>query len=439
MDLGFETIGNACIICHDQGPLLACDPWIKGSAYFGSWSLSHTVPDQQLEAIKSAKFIWLSHGHPDHLSPDSLELLRGKPILIGDHYGGRIAQGLRDDGWEVRVLETGVWTPLSERVRVMCVPDYSQDSMLLIDFDGKLLIDANDAADRGVGDKLRAEVARFDETFLACLTGYGDADMINVFHEDGTRVAPEAAKKTPVGPQILEILGAYGIRTFVPSSSMHKYQRADSVWTNEFKTPPSDHALGFESDVHAILPPFVRFDLKADQYTEINPDPKPDLALPPEDFGDNWSDELEPAEVEEATNYFRRFTHLEKHLGFVNLRVGGKDNFIDIARDKFETGITFETPRASLMTCVKYGVFDDLLIGNFTKATFHGPWERTGAGAFYPHFTPFVTKYGDNGGAYTPEELKAYYRFYADKGFSGPGPVPLTQEAWASLEEYGKA
>ena len=36
MDLGFETIGNACLIAHDRGPVVATDPWLSGTAYFGS-------------------------------------------------------------------------------------------------------------------------------------------------------------------------------------------------------------------------------------------------------------------------------------------------------------------------------------------------------------------------------------------------------------------
>ncbi|HLQ37112.1 MAG TPA: MBL fold metallo-hydrolase, partial [Planctomycetota bacterium] len=89
MDLGFETIGNACIICHDRGPVLATDPWLFGPAYFGSWILSHEVPNEQFENVKRCKFVWISHGHPDHLSLPSLELLQDKQILLADHYGGR--------------------------------------------------------------------------------------------------------------------------------------------------------------------------------------------------------------------------------------------------------------------------------------------------------------------------------------------------------------
>ena len=36
MHTGFETIGNACLIFHDERPVLATDPWRIGPAYFGS-------------------------------------------------------------------------------------------------------------------------------------------------------------------------------------------------------------------------------------------------------------------------------------------------------------------------------------------------------------------------------------------------------------------
>jgi len=67
MDIGFDTIGNATVICYDQGPILATDPWVQGSAYFGSWTHSHVIPEEQMTAILRSRFIWFSHGHPDHL------------------------------------------------------------------------------------------------------------------------------------------------------------------------------------------------------------------------------------------------------------------------------------------------------------------------------------------------------------------------------------
>ena len=44
MNVGFDTIGNATIICYDNKPVLVTDPWFVGDAYFGSWTFSHEIP-----------------------------------------------------------------------------------------------------------------------------------------------------------------------------------------------------------------------------------------------------------------------------------------------------------------------------------------------------------------------------------------------------------
>src|SRR5207302_7535884 len=125
MELGFETIGNATLVCYDRGPVLVTDPWITGNAYFGSWGLSHEIPTEVKEGISGCKFVWISHGHPDHLSPSSLEMLRGKTFLLPDHVGGRICRGLKDSGFEVTVLKNRQWYPLSNQIRVLSIADYN--------------------------------------------------------------------------------------------------------------------------------------------------------------------------------------------------------------------------------------------------------------------------------------------------------------------------
>ncbi|MCY0999082.1 hypothetical protein OWM54_18230 [Myxococcus sp. MISCRS1] len=199
MELGFETIGNATLICHDNGPVLVTDPWTHGAAYFGSWTLSHDIPEEQRDTIQRCQYAWLSHGHPDHLSPESLEKLRELTILVPNHFGGRIRDDLREQGFNVHVLVDRVWTQLSPRIRVMCIPDMNQDAVLLVDVGGRLLVNLNDAGDRGWGRFVRGLVRRYDQSYLLALSGYGDADMINYFTEDGQRIAPYAAAKTPVG------------------------------------------------------------------------------------------------------------------------------------------------------------------------------------------------------------------------------------------------
>lgn len=437
MDLGFETIGNACLIFHDQGPVLTTDPWLMGPAYFGSWRLANKVPDEQFEHAKQSKYLWISHGHPDHLSLQSLEHLRGKTILLADHYGGRIARDLRGLGFDVRVMPCGEWIQLSPRLRAASIANYNQDAVLLVDLDGHLIVDANDAGDRGASKFLREQLPRFHkDTFLACLTGYGDADMIHVFDEDGELVPPIAAAREPVGPQIASILHHYGIRYFVPSSSMHCYGRTDSAWANEYITPLDAHQEGFASDRAVCLPPYIRYDLRAGAHSRIDP-PAEDAPLdPPETFGDDWHTPLERGDVQRLRDHFARFEHLPTFLGWITFRVGGIDRTIDVNREH-RRGVTFATPRQSLLSAIEWNAFDDLLIGNFTKTVLHGDWwGKRGADALYPHFTPFVTKFGDNGGAYSKAELRAYFAEHLRRGYTEFGPGPGDQEMLAALRPY---
>ena len=68
-----------------------------------------------------------------------------------------------------------------------------------------------------------------------------------------------------------------------------------------------------------------------------------------------------------------------------------------------DKGITFHVPANSLMTAVRYEMFDDLLIGNFARTTLHNL-----VSLYDPPFNFLVAKFGDNGRATTELELRRY-------------------------------
>jgi hypothetical protein len=408
-ELAFDTIGNATLILYDRAPILATDPWFTGSAYFGSWGLSHEVPDEQRQAIQQARYIWVSHGHPDHLNWDSLPLLRDRHFLIPDHYGRRILDGLRAQGYKASLIEDRRWVPLTDCIKVMSLSDVLQDAILLVDIGGRLVINLNDANDSGWGRFVARIAASYEISFLLMLSGFGDADMINFFDEAGQRILPEAAARRPIGAHIQNMLEKYNARYSIPFSSMHRYVRVDSAWANDYVAHLADHAVGFEGAPERILPAFIRYDCTRDTWKELRPREHGVESLDPARFGDDWSELLEAKEKAQLTRYFRSFEHLARYLDFVTLRVGGQDHVVELAPRKYHRGITFEAPRSSLMTAVDQEIFDDLLIGNFMKTTLHGSWEKGGLAS---DFTPYVAKYGDNGRARTREELEVYLRDY---------------------------
>ncbi len=122
-----------------------------------------------------------------------------------------------------------------------------------------------------------------------------------------------------------------------------------------------------------------------------------------ENCGDDWNDTSEPGEESSIRRYFSTKERVQRRLGFVAFRVGGRETVLRM-HGLEAMGITFEVPRASLMTAVRYRIFDDLLIGNFMKTTFHG-----GVRSLYdPDFNTWVTKYADSGRAESEAEVADY-------------------------------
>jgi hypothetical protein len=413
MDAGFETMGNATVVISDHEPLLVTDPWLGGDAYFGSWGLSHPLTTEQREQVSRCKYVWVSHGHPDHLDPRSLEELRDKQILLPDHVGGRIAEWLRGIGYDVRVLPDRVWASLSPRVRVCCVSDYNQDAVLLVEVAGVLVANLNDAQDSGWWQFVRKTIQRYDRSYLLALSGWGDADMINFFDANGDRIDPPAlARKQgglPVGAEISRRVDALGATHFVPFSSMHRYQRTDSAWANECVTHLEDYAIGFESERAKILPPYVRVDVTTGEYEQTMPPPAAGMLHEPSEFGDDWAEELDDDDRAVVTGYFTAVEHLADVFDFITVRTGGRDHTVSLSSRGFQRGITFEVPRRSLRTALDLEIFDDLLIGNFMKTTLHG---RFSPDRLYPDFTPYVAKFSDNGRAKSRAEVQAYLAAY---------------------------
>jgi hypothetical protein len=407
----FETIGNATAICYEDRPILATDPWIQGSAYFGSWKLSHEIPPAQRDAIRRAKYLWFSHGHPDHINAESLLALSDRVILLPDHVGGRINTDLTAQGLKTQVLPDRKWVALSPRIRVMCVSDYNQDALLFIDINGRLLVNFNDGNALGSERFVKKIIGQFDRSFLMRLFSYGDADMINYFGADGERIPPAAAQKRPVGPVMQGYAEMYGVTDVIPFSCFHAYQRSDSAWVNQVTTPCDAFAEGFSSKSVRLLPAFISYDCETDRFTELKPAETSRALVDPSAFGDDWTEQLTREEEGEVAAYFRRIEALRDRVDAIVFRIGARDVTVDLPPRKkpSQRQIMFEVPRGSLMAAIRNEVFDDLLIGNFMKTTLTGRWPGS---RLHPYFTPAVAKYADNGHAYSAADLDAYFHAY---------------------------
>ena len=411
MALTFETIGNATILFSADGkPVLATDPWLVGTCYYGSWSLDHALTPKQIGDIKNSEFLWISHGHPDHLHHESLQLIpKGKKILVPDHYDRDIANHLADQGFSVEILKYRTWRRLHPRLEVVCLDNENQDAILIARFGDALVINLNDSPYFGEVRYIRRLVRNHPNrrVFVLQLCSI-DADMKNFVDAEGKRTIdpPETLKPGAIWA-VARGAEQLGAKYFCCSSSQHVYVRSDSVWANAYRIGFDDLERFWSRPEVRLVPPFVTMNVDTETYVENHPGRQTDFFQITDATGDDdWNERLTEEEWDSVNAFFLRLQMLGQFIDFIEVSVGGESRRIAVhprrVRRMHVDGVTFVVPRRSLIDAVAHGYFDDLLIGNFMKTRLHG------RAMLYPFVTPIIAKLGGNAKVY---DRRQYAKF----------------------------
>lgn len=438
MNLGFETLGNATLVFYDNDrPVLATDPWLSGTCYFGSWALDRPLTEAERAAVDAAEYIWISHGHPDHLHPESLaQLPKDKIVLLPDHYHPEIRDTVAALGFKVEVMPYRRWRQISPRVRCMCLDNENQDGILIVEAGDSLVVDLNDSPLCGEGPFIRRLIKRYDraKTYVAALCAI-DADMINFIDAEGRRtIEPPDQRKRGMVWATARRIEQLGAGNFVSSASQHIYVRADSVWANPYRVTWADVEKHWTRPSVRKIEPFVVVDLETGAYHRKHPSQvSATEQITQATADDDWSERLSEAEWHRLAAFFDKYETLRNHFDYLDIIVGGERRRVWIvpeAKSKPETrlrGLGFHVPRHSLMATVEYGFFDDILIGNFMKTELHNA-------TLYPHFTPLIAKLGGAAKVYTEAERRRFNSRYFRRNPIGYLEWHLGQKADALLD-----
>lgn len=142
-------VGHASVICQIGDVSLWSDPWLKGEAFNESWTL-YPQPVLRDEDLARITHVWISHEHPDHLSIPTIKALpaerkAGIVALFQKHYDAEVINWIRTQGFkEVRELPHAAWVELTSRCRVACHEVGHIDSALVIQGDGRTILNLND-------------------------------------------------------------------------------------------------------------------------------------------------------------------------------------------------------------------------------------------------------------------------------------------------------
>lgn len=194
-----RCVGHACLEIETGGLRLLTDPWWAGPAYNHQW---YPWPAPQPDGVegRALDYVYLSHGHEDHLHGDTLMRLRpGSVALVPESLTAGMDGFLRETGIfrEVKVLRHGETVPLRDGLKATVYVNLT-DSMLVLEHGGEVLLNGNDclhASPPHVIDYfcrvLKRDHPRIDTLFL----GHGGASWyptcIRLPRSDVTKAARE--------------------------------------------------------------------------------------------------------------------------------------------------------------------------------------------------------------------------------------------------------
>lgn len=146
-----EFLNHACVVVRSGDISFATDPWLVGPAFSNGWWLARSSVRDCFDRVNACDFVYISHNHPDHLHPETLQYIRkDMPILTPAFSTGSTVRYMRELGFET-IIEAGFDQRFVDRDRELAFSvvksgDFRDDSGLLVEigaFSGLFAVDSN--------------------------------------------------------------------------------------------------------------------------------------------------------------------------------------------------------------------------------------------------------------------------------------------------------
>ena len=133
-ELKISVLSHACLLLEYKGTRVLFDPWLYGTAYYGSWELFPNLNIDVRKLVVDA--IVITHPHPDHFHIQTLnEMQKDTPVYFPGFPSKLIENGLSEIGW--RDLNPQTWgcefsVGENTRIRFVRPRSFWEDSATLV-------------------------------------------------------------------------------------------------------------------------------------------------------------------------------------------------------------------------------------------------------------------------------------------------------------------
>ena len=270
--LRLQTLGHACAVLYRDGeaPLLATDPWLLGSVYWRSWWLQHYPSPEDIDWLAKSACIYITHEHPDHFHMPSIRRLGHGPTYLFPALAERgYLDHMASQGYRAEIVAPLRWHALADRISILSIPVWNDDSLLLIDTPTTLILNLNDAKPLPpVISAVRRVAGRIAKPRVL-LCSYSPASLVNSFTDDSGIVSLKPPRHYV--NYVCRLCDSLSADCYIPFASQAIFNRADSRWANDQRTT-WDHLQQYWDSPTRLLPPYATLDLKNLQFQTIPPE-----------------------------------------------------------------------------------------------------------------------------------------------------------------------
>ncbi len=398
-----ETVGHAVFLLSDTDgtPIMASDPWLVGSCYWRSWWMVNYPSASDMGRIAKCRYLYLTHEHADHLHPPSLRKLAelvgdGKrpEILLPDFLVMEMEGYLAAQGWVVRRLPNREWVQLEPGLRVMALPTWNNDSILLVDTPEALILNFNDAKPPREQMEAIGHLRQTLGKFSVVLRSHSPAGPSNSYFRDGQRIEAGIANRMQ---SIRNVCHRTGADMFQPFASQVVLRRPDTVWANDYRLGYSILEQNWtDMGKTQLLAPFSKIDLATRQVSSVRPDdydPKDNertRQLIDDHMAANtqahWTDQ-DHDRLEGQFRSIRWFLRYILPKGF-SIDADGTKMFWNPKTSRLERGgsggnLTLRLPLLPLKEATEFGHVGDLSIPMFTEIHLDGTTTKHTGDVFF--------------------------------------------------------
>ena len=193
-----RKLGSATVLIETQDARILCDPWLTDGAYYGSWCNYPPIKLDEYD-LSNLDYIYISHIHPDHFDPKTMERVNSStPVLIHHYHQPFLKRNIERLGFNVIELGNGVSFDVSDTTKFTiyaadnCDPticghmfgcvnkdingSMQLDSLCVIEDDEFTLVNTNDCPFE-IAEQALTEVKKKHKKIDFALVGYTSASL----------------------------------------------------------------------------------------------------------------------------------------------------------------------------------------------------------------------------------------------------------------------